>query len=155
MKEFCSLKNKRRNISHCHSVPSSSNLLPCPHPAYTIQMHIPSNVAIGLLASVATATSDNLCGTSPSSHELSAVFQNHRKGNLGVQGAWEHVSIDTYVHVIGASDKVEDGYITVSSSQCLENAHLLTILLLDRTKPYKARLIFLIRATSLTPSPSN
>ncbi|RMI99733.1 hypothetical protein BHE90_010849 [Fusarium euwallaceae] len=73
-------------------------------------MRVQSSVAFGLWAGVATAA-HGPCGTSPSSHALRAVTEN-LKGNMEIRGARKHVTINTYVHVIGASDKEEDGYIT-------------------------------------------
>lgn len=77
-------------------------------------MRIQSSVAFGLWAGAATAA-QSPCGTSPSSHALRAVTEN-LKGDLEIRGGRKHVTINTYVHVIGASDKEEDGYITVSPS---------------------------------------
>ncbi|KAM0425849.1 hypothetical protein ACHAPT_008787 [Fusarium lateritium] len=74
-------------------------------------MRIQSSVALGLWASAATATGVP-CGTSPSSHALRAVTENLRSRVLEIRGKREHVTVDTYVHVIGASEKEEDGYIT-------------------------------------------
>ena len=80
-------------------------------------MHIQWSVVAGLLAGTATATSADFCGTGPSSFALRDVVLNHPNADRAVRGAGCDISVDTFVHVIGASDKVEDGYITVS---CLD-----------------------------------
>lgn len=76
-------------------------------------MHFQSIVAIGLWASSVTATRVP-CGNSPSSHALRAVSEDLGTRDLEIRGKRKRVTIDTYVHVIGSSDKEEDGYITVS-----------------------------------------
>ncbi|KAM5354882.1 hypothetical protein ACJ41O_001528 [Fusarium nematophilum] len=73
-------------------------------------MHIQSIATLGLWASAVAATSR--CGTSPSAHDLRAVAENLRDRDLETRGGRKRVTIITYVHVIGSSDKVEDGYIT-------------------------------------------
>ncbi|KFH48246.1 Extracellular metalloprotease-like protein [Hapsidospora chrysogenum ATCC 11550] len=75
-------------------------------------MHIQWSVVAGLLAGTATATSADFCGTGPSSFALRDVVQNHPEAHRAVRGAGCDISVDTFVHVIGASDRVEDGYIT-------------------------------------------
>lgn len=91
---------------------SSSALLLYLSAAYDFDMLLQSSVAFGLWA-VTTTAAQYPCGTSPSSHALRAVTEN-LKGDLEIRGGRNHVTIKTYVHVIGASDKEEDGYITVS-----------------------------------------
>ncbi|KAF4970771.1 hypothetical protein FZEAL_9974 [Fusarium zealandicum] len=78
-------------------------------------MHIRSSAILGLWATAATATS--LCGTSSSTHALRAVYQNLDKRDLDIRGGKKHVTIDTYFHVIAASDKEKDGYLTEDTVQ--------------------------------------
>ncbi|KAH6986789.1 hypothetical protein EDB80DRAFT_655736 [Ilyonectria destructans] len=79
-------------------------------------MRVQSIITLGLWAGAATATGVP-CGTSPSSHALRAVTENLGDRDLEIRGKRKHVTIDTYVHVVGSSDKEEDGYITDETVQ--------------------------------------
>ncbi|VUC22980.1 unnamed protein product [Clonostachys rosea] len=73
------------------------------YPAYT--------VVLGLLAPIASAEVHAFCGTSTSSTALDLVSKKLQSQAVIAGVAKELVTIDTYVHVLADSDKVEDGYI--------------------------------------------
>ncbi|KAF4966878.1 hypothetical protein FSARC_5491 [Fusarium sarcochroum] len=79
-------------------------------------MHIQSTVAFGLWASAASASSIS-CGTSPSSHALRSISENLGKGDLETRGKRKQIKVNTYVHVIAASEKEADGYLTKETVQ--------------------------------------
>lgn len=79
-------------------------------------MHLVSTLALGLLASVPTATATVRCGTSPPSLGLRSISEQTQGQIKRALALREHISINTYVHVVGADDTVEEGYIGVSNS---------------------------------------
>ncbi|KAF4435054.1 hypothetical protein F53441_13604 [Fusarium austroafricanum] len=73
-------------------------------------MHFQSTLALGLLAnSVATAGFE--CGTSGSSNGLKAISKDLANDHLNIREQHK-VEIKTYLHVVAASKKEEDGYLT-------------------------------------------
>ncbi|KAF9773444.1 hypothetical protein IL306_008726 [Fusarium sp. DS 682] len=74
-------------------------------------MHFHSTLALSLLAnSVAAAGFD--CGTSGSSSGLKAISKDLANDHLEIRGQHKHVEIKTYVHVLAASKKEEDNYLS-------------------------------------------
>jgi hypothetical protein len=79
-------------------------------------MHFQSTLALGLLAnSVAAAGFD--CGTSGSSSGFKAISKDLANDHLEIRGQHKSVEIKTYVHVIAASKKEEDGYLSASPTE--------------------------------------
>ncbi|KAF5653760.1 metalloprotease mep1, partial [Fusarium heterosporum] len=77
---------------------------------------IQSTFALGLLANTAAAKLAN-CGTSGSSEALKTVSQELRNDPLEIRGQRKSVEIKTYIHVIAASEKEEDNYLSDESVQ--------------------------------------
>ncbi|EXK28714.1 hypothetical protein FOMG_15172 [Fusarium oxysporum f. sp. melonis 26406] len=74
-------------------------------------MHLQFTLALGLLAnSVAAAGFD--CGTSGSSSSLKALSKDLANKHLEIRGHPKNVEVKTYVHIIAASKKEEDGYLS-------------------------------------------
>ncbi|KAM0342565.1 hypothetical protein ACHAPU_009418 [Fusarium lateritium] len=74
-------------------------------------MRFQSTFALGLLANTAAAKFTN-CGTSGSSEALKAFSEDLRKDPLEIRGQRQNVEIKTYIHVIAASEKEEDNYLS-------------------------------------------
>lgn len=79
-------------------------------------MYLQSNLLLGLLASISTANAAIPCGNGPPSLEVRSLAAINPMKRLKIREEREHVSVDTYVHVIADSEKLEDGYISVSLS---------------------------------------
>lgn len=89
-------------------------------------MQLKLSLTIGLLADCVAAISN--CGTSGPSEALRSVASQLQKRD-DKPGARSHICVDTYVHVIAASEKVEEGYISVRNWR-RERAMRLTDLLI-------------------------
>ncbi|KAJ4024714.1 hypothetical protein NW752_003264 [Fusarium irregulare] len=79
-------------------------------------MFIQSTLALGLLANTATAAIAE-CGTSGSGQALKDLSMKLRSEPLEVRKLRENVEIKTYIHVIAASEKEEDNYLSDESIQ--------------------------------------
>ncbi|KAF4443962.1 hypothetical protein F53441_11280 [Fusarium austroafricanum] len=74
-------------------------------------MRIRSTLALGLLANAAAATFLR-CGTGPSSEGLKELSKELANDQLEIRGQKKNVEINTYVHVIAAGKKEEEGYLS-------------------------------------------
>ena len=79
-------------------------------------MFIQSTLALGFLANVAAADIAE-CGTSGSGQALKDLSMKLRDEPLEVRELRKNVEIKTYIHVIAASEKEEDNYLSVCLSQ--------------------------------------
>ncbi|CAJ0546659.1 Ff.00g012860.m01.CDS01 [Fusarium sp. VM40] len=79
-------------------------------------MFIQSTLALGLLANAAAAAF-TACGTTGSSQALKALSKDLRNEGLDIRGQRKNVEIKTYIHVIAASEKEEDNYLSDESVQ--------------------------------------
>ncbi|RGP74620.1 metalloprotease mep1 [Fusarium sporotrichioides] len=75
-------------------------------------MYIQSTLALGILANAATAALTN-CGTGGSGKALGDLSKELRNEPLAIRGQRKNVEIKTFVHIVAASEKEEDGYLTV------------------------------------------
>lgn len=75
-------------------------------------MFIQSTLALGFLANVAAADIAE-CGTSGSGQALKDLSMKLRDEPLEVRELRKNVEIKTYIHVIAASEKEEDNYLSV------------------------------------------
>lgn len=80
-----------------------------------IAMFLQSTLALGLLANTAIASFTE-CGTSGSGKALKALSMDLRNERLEIKEQKENVEIKTYIHVIAASEKEEDNYLSVRLS---------------------------------------
>ncbi|KAM0215296.1 hypothetical protein ACHAPA_009859 [Fusarium lateritium] len=79
-------------------------------------MLIQSTLTLGLLANAAAAAL-TACGTTGSSQALKAVSMDLRNERLDIRGQRKNVEIKTYIHIIAASEKEEDNYLSDESVQ--------------------------------------
>ncbi|KAG7405886.1 hypothetical protein DER46DRAFT_539300 [Fusarium sp. MPI-SDFR-AT-0072] len=79
-------------------------------------MFLQSTLALGLLANTATAAFTG-CGTSGSGKALKALSMDLRNEPLEIREQKKNVEIKTYIHVIAASEKEEDNYLSDESIQ--------------------------------------
>lgn len=80
-----------------------------------IKMFIQSTLALGILANAAAAAL-TACGTTGSGQALKALSMDLRNERLDISGQRKNVEIKTYIHVISASEKEEDNYLSVRLS---------------------------------------
>jgi hypothetical protein len=76
-------------------------------------MHLQSALALGLLANSVSAAGFD-CGTSGSSSGLKAISKDLANEHLEIRGQHKNVEVKTYVHILAASRKEEDNYLSVS-----------------------------------------
>jgi hypothetical protein len=88
-------------------------------------MHLQSTLALGLLANSVAADGFD-CGTSGSSSSLKALSKDLANKHLEIRGHPKNVEVKTYVHIIAASKKEEDGYLSASHTKAFA-ACLLTL----------------------------
>ncbi|KAF4342477.1 metalloprotease MEP1 [Fusarium beomiforme] len=74
-------------------------------------MHFQSTLAIGVLANSFTAAGFE-CGSSGSSSGLKAISKDLAKEHFEIRGQPKNIEIKTYVHVLAASKKEEDNYLS-------------------------------------------
>jgi hypothetical protein len=77
-------------------------------------MYIQSILSLGFLANAATAAL-TACGTNGSSQALKSLSKELRNEPLAGRGQRKTVEIKTFVHIVAASEKEEDGYLTVGA----------------------------------------
>lgn len=77
-------------------------------------MHIRSTLTLGLLANTATAVLTS-CGTKGSSKALQDLSKDLQSEPLTVRDQGKNIEVKTFVHIVAASEKEEDGYLTVGS----------------------------------------
>ena len=88
-------------------------------------MFIQSTLAFGFLANTAAAAIAE-CGTSGSGQALKDLSMKLRNEALEVRELRKNVEIKTYIHVIAASEKEEDNYLSVYLPQP-PNMRVLTV----------------------------
>lgn len=88
-------------------------------------MHLQSALALGLLANSVSAAGFD-CGTSGSSNGLKAISKDLANEHLEIRGQHKNVEVKTYVHILAASKKEEDNYLSVSPKETFE-ANVLTL----------------------------
>ncbi|KAF5561731.1 metalloprotease MEP1 [Fusarium napiforme] len=74
-------------------------------------MHLQSALALGLLANYASAAGFE-CGTSGSSSGLKALSKDLANEHLEIRGQHKNIEVKTYVHILAASKKEEDNYLS-------------------------------------------
>ncbi|KAJ4088250.1 hypothetical protein NW760_013251 [Fusarium oxysporum] len=74
-------------------------------------MHLQSALALGLLANSVSAAGFD-CGTSGSSSGLKAISKDLANEHLEIRGQHKNVEVKTYVHILAASRKEEDNYLS-------------------------------------------
>jgi hypothetical protein len=83
--------------------------------ATTSKMFIQSTVALGLLANAA-GSAFAACGTTGSGQALKALSMDLHNERLDIRGQRKNVEIKTYIHVLAASEKEEDNYLSARLS---------------------------------------
>ncbi|KAM0396516.1 hypothetical protein HYE67_002095 [Fusarium culmorum] len=74
-------------------------------------MHIQSTLVLGLLANTATAALTS-CGMKGSSKALQDLSKDLQSGPLAIRDQGKNIEVKTFVHIVAASEKEEDGYLT-------------------------------------------